>query len=195
MSKRIFGFLKNRYVYLSVLFVAAIFTIIWQLFQLQIVNGQNNVDQAKNGIEKVWSVEAPRGNIYDRNGTLIATNRTAYTVKMVYVNLSVDDRNKMYLDLMNLFEKNGDVYVNDLGKNLQYPIDWGKNTADGNEDKRSKWFSDTLKIKQKSIIKQFVTPQDVFNYMRKDLFNISDSYSDEDAYKIMVIRYEAFING
>ena len=39
------------------------------------------------------------------------------------------------------------------------------------------------------------TAEDVFRYMRgKDLFNISDTYSDEAALKILAVRYEIWLN-
>ena len=47
-------------------------------------------------------------------------------------------------------------------------------------------------IKEKDIEK-LKTPEDVFKYFREEKFSIDEKYTDEEAYKIMTIRYDMII--
>lgn len=100
----------------------------------------------------------------------------------------------MYLALVNLFQENGDTYTNTFGKYLSYPIDWGTslNGEDAGADRKS-WIN-TIAIK-KSDRDRLNTPQEIFNYLRRERFKIDEKYTDEEAYKIMIIRYETFSFG
>ena len=103
--------LKNRSFYVGACLVIVMLVIIGRLYQLQIIEGKQHRDQAKNVIDTTTklSVDAPRGNIYDRNGLLLATTRQSYKVQMVNVDNPQEERNQMYLELINLFIQNGDV--------------------------------------------------------------------------------------
>ena len=59
-------------------FVAGI--LIYRVFSLQIVHGQTYLDDFQLKIEKERSIASARGNIYDRNGNLLAYNELAYSV-------------------------------------------------------------------------------------------------------------------
>ncbi len=60
---------------------AVLFTILVQkLFVLQIVNGQDYMDNFTLTIKKETTINSTRGNIYDRNGKLLAYNELAYSV-------------------------------------------------------------------------------------------------------------------
>ena len=54
--------------------------LVYRLFDLQIVNGESYLDNFRLMIEKVKTLEGTRGNIYDRNGNLLAYNELAYSV-------------------------------------------------------------------------------------------------------------------
>mgnify|MGYP002231130957 FL=1 len=54
--------------------------LLQRVFYLQIVKGQNYTDKYELQIQKTKEVEGTRGNIYDRNGVLLAYNELAYSV-------------------------------------------------------------------------------------------------------------------
>lgn len=188
--------LKNRCFYVGVGLFIVMFVIIGRLYELQIVEGDTHREQAHHVIESTTkvSVDAPRGNIYDRNGLLLATTRQSYKVQMVNIDNPQEERNQMYLELINLFIKNGDVYTNTLSKYLAYPIDWG--TSLSGEDKgaeRKNWVN-KIAIR-KSDRDRLNTPREIFDYLRNERFKIDEKYTDEEAYRIMIIRYETFMYG
>ena len=192
-GKRLF---KNRCFYISILLVAVMSVMIGRLYKLQIIDGNMYRNKALTTIDSTTKlpVDAPRGNIYDRNGLLLATTRKSYKVQMVNVDNPQEERNAMYLALVNLFQENGDTYTNTFGKYLSYPIDWGTslNGEDAGADRKS-WIN-TIAIK-KSDRDRLNTPQEIFNYLRRERFKIDEKYTDEEAYKIMIIRYETFSFG
>lgn len=59
------------------------------------------------------------------------------------------------------------------------------------EEALEKWKSEMV-IKEKDIEK-LKTPEDVFKYFREEKFSIDEKYTDEEAYKIMTIRYDMLI--
>ncbi len=74
-----------------VLFVAV---IVFQLWRLQILEGDYYRHQADNNRFRQSRIEAQRGVIYDRNGILLVRNRPSYSVGIVPVDLppQLDDR-------------------------------------------------------------------------------------------------------
>ena len=56
--------------------------IIVQLFNLQIVHGNEYLEQANSRLTRETTIKAARGNIVDRNGILIAGNTYSYSVNL-----------------------------------------------------------------------------------------------------------------
>ena len=74
-----------------ILFVVTIMLgsiLIYRVFQLQIVNGAEYLDNFTLKIKKERSIKSTRGEIYDRNGELLAYNELAYSV-MIETNRSM----------------------------------------------------------------------------------------------------------
>lgn len=188
--------LKNRCFYVGVFLFIVMAVIVGRLYQLQIIEGDTYRDKAQNVIDDTTkiSIDAPRGNIYDRNGLLLATTRQSYKVQMVNVDNPQEERNQMYLELINLFIKNGDTYTNTLSKYISYPIDWGTSLSgeDAGADRKS-WVN-KIAIR-KSDRDRLNTPEEIFAYLRNERFKLDEKYSDEEAYRIMIIRYETFMYG
>ena len=69
-----------RYIYLGLAIVLALATslLLWRLFSIQIVQGQRNALLANGNRIRTTTIPAPRGAIYDRNGTLLARNSALY---------------------------------------------------------------------------------------------------------------------
>lgn len=72
--------LGSRLFALAVAFTAMFAVLIVNLFQLQIVNGEEYLEKYVQLTEKTVKTPGTRGNIYDKNGNLLAYNELAYTV-------------------------------------------------------------------------------------------------------------------
>ena len=84
MAKKIRKFFRrlgeNRTLLLGVVFLAMFAVLIGRLFILQVVHGEEYADNFELQITKTRTLESTRGNIYDRNGKLIAGNKVSYSV-------------------------------------------------------------------------------------------------------------------
>src|SRR5436309_8970280 len=56
--------------------------VFFRLWYLQILSGDRYLAEAKNNRVREIKVEAPRGKIVDRNGTVMVDNRTALSVEV-----------------------------------------------------------------------------------------------------------------
>lgn len=68
---------ENRTLLLGVVFLAMFAVLIGRLFILQVVHGEEYADNL-NCKSQNQNPESTRGNIYDRNGKLIAGNKVSY---------------------------------------------------------------------------------------------------------------------
>ncbi|MFV0364299.1 MAG: penicillin-binding transpeptidase domain-containing protein [Suipraeoptans sp.] len=124
-----FNKIRDRITRSHIVIVAFIlmFTILaGRLFNLQIVNGQNYYDGYKLQIQKTKTVTGTRGNIYDKNGKVLAYNELAYSVT-IEDNGDYETRNEknkvlndIISNVINIVEKNGDAIINDFGIVLDY---------------------------------------------------------------------------
>lgn len=65
---------KSRTFIAIIMFCVLSAVLLQRVFYLQIVKGQNYTDKYELQIQKTKEVEGTRGNIYDRNGVLLAYN-------------------------------------------------------------------------------------------------------------------------
>lgn len=197
MFENIKKLIRNRHLHIAIILSIVTFVLIVRLVDWQIINGKVIDYQASVGYYSTRDIPAQRGKIYDRNGKLIAYNRTGYVVQLVPSNVPTEERNRMYLKIVNILEKNGDTYEKSLERFLQFsPLRWGSYLEGDDEDaktKRENW-KETIVVK-KSDVELLNTPEDVYNYMRDVLFKIDESYTEEETQKIMYVAYEAHYKG
>ena len=194
MANSLRTLLKNRFFYLFLFVFACMSVIILRLYSLQIVHGDTYAAQVNTRNQASIVLEAKRGNIYDCNGELLAGNRLTYKVQMTYVSKPQEYRDDMYLRLIELLEKNDENYINELEQFLTPAIQWGSNFQDDdNGIKKTSWIKSI--IVDKTDREKINTARDAFDYLRNVVFEISDDYTDEEAYKIMILRYATRQNG
>jgi penicillin-binding protein 2 len=181
--------LNNRYLILSLGFIAFGLIIVFRLFNLQIVNGEKYNADSQRKILKESVIKAPRGKILDRYGVPIAINKQGFTVQIVRTSIDAGEMNSMLLKLTEILEKNKVSYKNSLSKYLTFnPITFGDNSA----ETVRKWQvnSNRLDMDEKDVKGD---PAELFQFLREK-FKIAGSYTDEQAYKIMLLRYEILID-
>ncbi len=72
--------LRLRTVILLILFVLMVGSLVAKLFSLQIIHGENYLNNFALSIKKTKTLSSTRGEIYDRNGDLLAYNKLSYVV-------------------------------------------------------------------------------------------------------------------
>lgn len=114
--------LRSRLVVLIAVFCLTSSVLIGRLFYLQIVRGEDYLQNHELQIRKTRDVAATRGNIYDKNGNLLAYNELAYSViieDMVPADTDQDEKNEILntvLDkVLTIVEENGDSVIDSFG--------------------------------------------------------------------------------
>ena len=100
--------LRYKIVY-SILFILMIALVV-KLFHLTIMNGDDYRDKADNNRLKDVKITAPRGNIYDRNGKLLAGVKTSPAVQILkdeFNRLNKDEKVSKIEELTRILNKDG----------------------------------------------------------------------------------------
>ena len=101
-----------------ILVIALVCTFGYTLYDIQIVNGEYYRAQNSTLSTYTVTIEAARGEIVDRNGNPLVTNRQGNSIILdaAYFPSSEenDERNAIIMNLIELFEANGEEYVNNL---------------------------------------------------------------------------------
>lgn len=107
----------NRFDFIRYLLIALVIVLLFRLASLTIAYGDYYRDLADNKRIKEIYTSAPRGEIRDRHGRLLAGNVPSFTVQLLKDELnSLDrvDRNENLLKLVRFLEEDGVNYYNDF---------------------------------------------------------------------------------
>lgn len=167
--------------YIVVIVISVIF--IATLFNLQIVNGENYREQSEKRMLRTKNITAPRGEIYDRNGVILATNKLSYDVELYKVRVSTKEQNDGILRLVEILNENSDkVYstfpVNDDLNGFNF-----ENTEEEQKWKKEMKLDSTLTFDQ--VIDKYIEKYELQDYSDNRLNQI----------KMIEIKYEANLNG
>lgn len=205
--------ITSRLFVLILCFIVLCSTLMHRVFSLQIVHGQEYMDNFKLKIRKERSIASTRGNIYDRNGELLAYNELAYNVTIEDVFEPGNDKNKKLnetiFNLIRIIEKNGDKLINDFNivldkdNNFQFTVE-GRQKDRFLADVYGRDTTDKLIYSEKS-----ATPDEVIDYLAgtkryaigeyadpddKKSFVPGEGYTKEELLKIINIRYAMSAN-
>lgn len=180
--------MKSRHFsFRSLVAIILVFAVVgvfgYTLYDIQIVNGEYYKAQSNATRTYTVSIEAARGEIVDRNGNSLVSNRQGNSIILdaAYFPSRSDNeaRNTIILNLINLFESNGEEYVN----NLPLQIVNGEIAFTDDEEAVA-----TMKSKDMFNLQSYATPQNCFDTMVEE-YGL-EQYDTETALKIGTIRYE-----
>lgn len=201
---------------LFVLLIALILlcsTLVYRLFDLQIVKGEDYLNNFQLKIVRERSLPSTRGNIYDCNGNLLAYNELAYNITLEDVYESGSDKNANINDtiyrLIKLIEQNGDEVISDF--NIRVNED-GEYVFTVEGTKLQRFLADVYGKKYTSDLdydEKTATPDTVIGYLcsRKKYgigyyeepgvsssFVPGGGYTKEEIVQIITIRYALSLN-
>ena len=113
-------FFKSRLAVAAVLMTVLFGVLLWRVFYLQIIKGEEYQDNYTLKIVKERTLNSTRGNIYDRNGELLAYNELAYSITIEDNGSysSTDKKNESLnaeiAQVITALEKNGDAITDDF---------------------------------------------------------------------------------
>ena len=153
------------------------------LYQLQILNGAAYYDASQNNNVTYPAVKAARGNILDRYGRVLVSNRECYNLVINTTRLfgdEVDDPNAVILEMVNIVEDSGAEFIDDLPITKSPPFEYTEMT-DFQRTLLNAYFT-------RHGLDEDTTAVELMSYFRTR-YDIDNTYSAEDMRKISAIRY------
>ena len=204
----------NRFTLLLIVYVVFIVVLVQRLFVMQIINGQDYLNNFKLTIKKETTLKSTRGNIYDRNGKLLAYNKLAYAVTIEDNFESGKKKNALINDSLfraiNIVESCGDTVSNDFNIIIN---DDGQYDFAISGTKLTRFLADIYGHKSMDDLttaERNSTPDDVVRYLADSKrygightvidakgnseFVPLEGYTKEEVLKIMTVRYQLSTN-
>ena len=172
----IWELISNRIVMLGVFLIILFGLLIYRLFILQIIQGDEHLANFNYKIKKTIEISGARGNIYDCNGKILAYNQLAYTVTLE----STDETAKIARERTNANGKNGPkVTENDVKNEVIYKL---VKTLEENGDTIT--YSLPLTVNSKGKLK-FTVSGSALTRFKKDIYGITkiDTLSKDEKKK------------
>jgi len=173
---------KNARTGFLIVVVSLMFLLcIVRLVDLQIINGENyrKVSEAK--LHTSMTIKAPRGNIVDRYGEILVTNRSGFSVVIKDVGLSRKELADMLHKLVVTLNRNNVEFSRTLPITQEQPYEFSF-PGEQTEERVLKWLDDNNFNKDNSA-------SDVVSKLY-DAYGIDSSFSEADKRLICDIIYD-----
>ncbi len=157
------------------------FVILFQLFNLQIVNGSVYRENSNTRLSRETTIQATRGSILDRNGIPLVSSDMAFSLEMYKSKADDASINHSISVMTQILENNGDKYVD------KFPISINPFAFNfSSEEKLKTW-------KEKYDIPETASAEEAF-YLFRDKYNI-ESEDVAEIRRILAIRYAITTTG
>ena len=173
--------IKLRYNIVTTLVYIIGIVLIVQLFNLQIVNGEEYRETSNTRLTRESTLKAARGNITDSSGTILVGTTTSYNLEIYKSKIDTKTLNDTLLRVANVLEQNNSKYINDFPITVN-PFAFTYN----DQEKEKKW-------KKANKIDENLPSEETF-YKFKEKYEIENE-NVEEAIKIMAIRYQIALEG
>jgi len=145
-----------------------------QLFNLQIVHGEEYLEQSSSRLTRETTIVAARGNILDRSGNVIAGTKAKYSLNLYKSKIEIETLNNTLLQVTNVLEKNGDTYKD------EFPIKVNPIEFTIEEEKIKEWLKNNE-------LEETLSAEEVLQKY-KEKYQVSNN-DIEEVRKIIGIRY------
>lgn len=200
IKELIASIITSRLFVVTIVFCIMFAILIQRLFQLQIVDGSTYLEDFTLTIKKDRTIPSTRGNIYDKNGELLAYNELAYSVTIEdngsYATTAKKNEalNDIIYQLIHMIESNGDSIINDFNIVLG---DSGEYSYTVSDTQLQRFLADIYGHAKIEDLEDDAdnTASEVIAYLRGEKkYDIGNKYTNEEALKIITIRYAMSAN-
>ncbi len=195
----------SRFLILIAIYLILLVIVMYHFFNLQIVNGESYQDSYTIHIVKNKTLSAARGNIYDRNGNVLAYNELSYTITIedngTYENSTEKNKtiNDTILFVLHTLDDAGDEMTGDF----EVALENGEFTFNVSGSRQERFLADIYGKNSYSELgsltgklgynPSFATADRVMEYLC-DRFGVDETLEINDRYRIAVIRYRMSLN-
>lgn len=178
-------------VFVILLVVSGMFAVVLiQFYKLQIVEHEVHKEEVMYNTQKKVEDIGVRGLIFDRYGKPLALNKPIYTLKIdQQVKLSKKELNQVILEVINVLEAYGDIYKDEVPLSKKPPFIFTES------ERIRKTFISSIPYNGREHREELLmcSAQELFVYLRSEEgFQIDDSYSEEEARKIIAVRHQMY---
>lgn len=164
-----------------IVLIMAIFT--FRLYALQTSLTEEEI-RTSNSLTIQTTVDASRGQILDRNGTVLVGNRASYNLIMIgYVFFNGPSPNESLIELLELCDELG------IEVESNFPVSETRPYTYTLEDYSEAWQSYFRRFLTSRGWDPDMSAQNLMNNLRSD-YNIPKDLSDEEAYRLIAVRFE-----
>ena len=164
-----------------ILVIMALFT--FRLYALQTSLTEEEI-RTSNSLTIWTTVDAARGKILDRNGTVMVGNRASYNLIMIgYVFFNGPSPNESLLELLALCDELG------IDVESDFPVSETRPYTYTLEDYSEAWQSYFRKFLTSRGWDPDMSAQNLMRNLRED-YNIPDGLTEEEAYRLIAVRFE-----
>jgi penicillin-binding protein 2 len=167
------------------LLLALTSAVLTALYRIQIVEGAAYAAQTENSIISTVTIAAARGNILDRYGRVLVTNRTCNNITFNIDELFENGdaaANSVILLLANTVEDAGDSYTDELPITSNAPFEYLSDMTDVQRTRLDAYF-------QRNELSAATSAVELMAYFR-DRYKIDPAYTSAEMRTISGIRYE-----
>ena len=173
---------SGRVAMIFILLVVMLAVYLVFLYKLQIIQGEEYYNRSNETTTEERRVTASRGNILDRYGRVLVSNKECYNLTIDTAKLfASEDPNSTILELIEMVEAFGDSYTDDLPITTEPPFEYDPNMTDIQRTMLEAYF-----------VRQGLSPDstavELMSYMRTR-YGINNSYSAEEMRIIAGVRY------
>ncbi|NLV87393.1 MAG: hypothetical protein GX025_09305 [Clostridiales bacterium] len=167
---------------ISVMLILVVVYIV-SLYKLQIVEGAAYFEQSQNSVISSSTVAAARGNILDRYGRVLVSNRTCSNLIFDTDELfAQEDPNSIILQLAEAVTDSGNAYTDSLPITKEPPFEYVANMSDLQRTRLNAYLAEYK-------LPEATTAVELMAVFREN-FKIDNNYTSEEMRTIAGIRYE-----
>lgn len=178
---------KYRFFILKATAVLMLAMITVRLFSMQVIDGEVYVKTAESRASTGTVTKAPRGDILDKYGRVLVTNKSGYSVRLKKTSDDDVKINEIVSEIVSILEDTENPVVNSLPITLEYPYEFefeDRNDNDSSSDEKDNWFENN-----KHNLNSDMSADDVIRAYC-DIYGISGDYKSEHIRSIVSVRYE-----
>lgn len=182
---------KYRFFILKVVAVIMMAAIIVRLFDLQMIKGDSYLESATSRLTTSVVNRAERGNILDRFGNVLVTNKTGYSVVMQKTADTTEELNNTISKVVEILYTTGNTAIDTLPISSEGPYEFIFEDENGDgtvEDEIASWF-ESSKYNGKGLSYGMTADQVMAVYCEK--YGIEGDVNSSHTRCIAGIRYEA----
>lgn len=180
MNKRLIK--PGRLVAMAVILLVLLTVYLVFLYRLQIIEGEAYYNRSNEITQTTRPVTAARGNILDRYGRVLVSNKECYNLQIDTDKLFAnEDPNAVILELVKMVQSFGDSYTDDLPISMEPPFEYDENMTAIQRTMLNAYF-------KRQELDENSTAVELMSYMRTR-YNIDNSYTAEEMRIIAGVRY------